>query len=441
MAGEKRTPVNVCSPLERVRDFREVVRGYSREEAVEEAKRCLRCKKPSCVPSCPIGQRIPEYIAAIAQGDFDGALRIILESNPLPGVCGRVCTKRCEATCVRGKKGEPIAIHLLKRAAADFGQVSLRAPPPTGKRVAVVGSGPAGLAVSLRLALAGHNVTIFEQRPVAGGMMALCIPPYRLPREVLASDIKRITDLGVELRLSSPIDKGRGIDDLFREGYGAVFVGIGTLKPKKLGIPGEELEGVEHVIPFLESVNCHGRTRVGKRVAVVGAGYSAMDAVRTARRLGSEAFIVYRRMREQMPASGEEVEEAEEEGCRLNLLVNPVRVLGRDGRVAGLECVRMELGPPDSSGRPAPIPVKGSEFTIECDLLIQAISQEPDVACFHPGELNLTKWGTLEVSETMQTSKKGVGAAGDAVTGPQTIAAAIDGGNRAANDIIRFLSG
>ncbi|MEM4728170.1 MAG: NAD(P)-dependent oxidoreductase [Thermoplasmata archaeon] len=441
MGGEKRTPINVCSPIERIRDFREVVKGYSREEAIEEAKRCLKCKKPACVPSCPVGQRIPEYIAAIAEGNFDKALGIIMENNPLPGVCGRVCTKKCETTCVRGKKGEPIAIHLLKRAAADFGKVELRPLAATGKRVAVVGSGPAGLALSFKLALRGHGVTIFEQKPVAGGMMALCIPPYRLPRDVLDADIRRITDLGVNIQLNSPINRERGVDELFAEGYDAVFLGLGTLKPKSLGIPGEELEGVEHVIPFLESVNLRGRTKVGKRVAVVGAGYSAMDAVRTARRLGAEAFIVYRRMREQMPASQEEVREAEEEGCSLNLLVNPIRVLGKDGKVAGLECVRMELGPPDNSGRPAPIPIKGSEFRIECDMLIQAISQEPDLSGFKPGEFRLTKWNTLEVSETMQTSRRGVWAAGDVVTGPQTIAAAIAGANRAAEDILHFLKG
>jgi glutamate synthase (NADPH/NADH) small chain len=440
MAGEKRTQVNICLPLDRVLDQREVVKGYTREQAIEEAKRCLKCKKPACVGSCPAGQDIGGYVQAIARGDFDEALRIIYERNPLPGCCGRVCAHKCEGTCVRGKKGEPIAIMHLKRAASDYGDIKKALPPSSGKKVAVVGSGPAGLAAAWHLALDGHKVTVFEQKPVAGGMMVMCIPPYRLPREVLAKDIRRITDLGVEIRLNAPIDQKHGVDELFKEGYRAVFLGIGTLKPKTLGIPGEELEGVEHVIPFLESINLHGRKKIGKRVAVVGAGYSAMDAVRISRRLGSESFIVYRRMREQMPASKEEVHEAEEEGCTMNLLINPTRVIGKDGRVAGLECIRQELGPPDSSGRPAPVPVKGSEFTIDCDMLIQAISQEPDMSCFRPGEFRLTKWNTFEVDPgTFQTSKKGVWSAGDDVSGPKTITDAIGDAFKACENIKAYL--
>lgn len=438
---EQRVPMPVRPAAERAKDFKEVMLGYSKEEAMEEAKRCFNCKSPLCVQGCPLALPIPQYIQAIKKGDFTEAFGIITARNPLIGSCGRVCPHMCEAKCIRGKKGEPLAIDWLKRAASDFADGKQAVAAPTGKRVAVVGSGPAGLVAAWHLALAGHKVTIFEAKKVGGGMMGLCIPPFRLPRDVLKRDIERVVSLGVELRLESPINSQHSVDDLLnKDGFNAVFLAIGTLKPKKLGIPNEEGPGVEHVIPFLESINVDGRTAIGKKVAVVGAGYSAVDAVRSAKRLGSDSFIVYRRMREQMPASAEEVKEAEEEGIVMHLLVNPTRIVrGADGRVIGIELQKQKLGAPDRSGRPAPEPIPGSEYVMECDMVIQAISQEPDMAGM-PTDIKLSKWNTFEVNEkTMATSKKGVWAAGDAVTGSKTIVEGVADTLKAVNDINEYL--
>lgn len=435
----KRVVIRERAPAERVRDFAEVVLGYTREEAIEEAKRCLGCKKPGCVEGCPIHLAIPQYIGAIAKGDFAEASRIILALNPLIGICGRVCPHACEAKCVRAKKGQPLAIEYLKRAASDFGSIpAAPAAPATGKKIAVVGAGPAGLAAAYHLALSGHSVTIFEQKQAAGGMMVLCIPPYRLPRDTLKADIDRILALGVQLKLGVTVGKdGLTLESLLKD-FNAVFLGIGTLRPKQLGIPGEDAKGVEHVIPFLESINLGGRKTIGKKVAVVGAGYSAMDAVRSARRLGSDAFIVYRRMREQMPASPEEVKEAEEEGVTMHLLTNPVKVVVKDGAVAGIEVQRQKLGAPDRSGRPAPEPIPGSEFVIDCDMVIQAISQEPETAGFET--CKLSKWNTFEVNDKFATTIPRVWAAGDAVTGPKTIIEAVADALKAVKDMNEFLA-
>ena len=436
---EQRVPMKHRAANERSKDFKEVMLGYSKEEAMEEAKRCLGCKKPFCMEGCPCALPIPEYIAAIKNGDFNKAFEIITSRNPLISSCGRVCPHPCEAKCIRGKKGEPLAIDWLKRSAADFGDTKRMCAPATGKKVAIVGSGPAGLVAAWQLALAGHHVEIFEQKSVAGGMMGLCIPPYRLPRDALKRDIDRVLSIGVVLHLNHAIGPKHSVDDLLhKDGFNAVFLGIGTLRPKQLGIPGEELHGVEHVIPFLEGINVAGRTQIGKKVAVVGAGYSAMDAVRSARRLGSESFIIYRRMKEQMPASPEEVKEAEEEGVIMHQLVNPTKVIGKDGKVIGLECLKQKLGAPDRSGRPAPEAIPGSEFVIECDMVIQAISQEPETSGT-PG-FKLSKWNTFEVDEkTMQTSVKGVWAAGDAVTGPKTIIDGVSDTLKAVKDMLEFL--
>lgn len=436
----KRVPFGVRSPEVRIKDFEEVVIGYDRETAIEEAKRCLRCKKPKCMEACPIHQDIPEYIHKIAEGDFDGALRTILEINPLPGVCGRVCISKCETECVRGKKGDAIAIHLLKRAASDFGDAEFEPPDSsTGKKVAVIGSGPAGLTTALVLRLRGHDVKIFEQKSVSGGMLSLCIPTFRLPKEVVKKDIDRILSTGVELELNVRIGEDIKFKELLKE-YDAIFIGVGALKPKRMNIDGEDAEGIIHVIPFLEGVYVHNKKYSSKKTVVVGGGYSAIDAVRTAKRLGSEALIVYRRMREQMPASQTEVYEAEEEGVKLHLLTNPKRVVVKDGKMVGIECIKMKLGDPDTSGRPRPIPIEGSEFTMDADMMIQAISQEPDLSFIGSEEFKITKWNTFEINEMYSTSKKGVWAAGDAATGPLTIADAMCGARKAAEDMHIYLT-
>jgi pyruvate-ferredoxin/flavodoxin oxidoreductase len=461
----KAIPMRRRPAEERVKDFKHVALGYSIEEAVDEAKRCLGCKKPGCMENCPISVPIPEFIGEIAKGDFGAAFKSVMKVNPLVSVCGHVCPHACELKCVRGKKGQPVSIEYLKRAAAEYGapaktdelttssgiiaagiELMKRAAEigasflglgSTDKKVAVIGSGPAGLIASYHLALLGHKVTIFEQKSVAGGMMSLCIPTYRLPREALKADIDRILALGVELKLNTRIGPGgMSLDDLLNI-YNAVFIGSGTLKPKQLGIPGEDAKGVEHVIPYLESINIDGRKTIGKKVAVVGAGFSALDAVRSSKRLGSEAFILYRRQREQMPASPEEVSEAEEEGIKLMTLTNPVRVIVKDGQVAGIECQKQKLGDPDSSGRPAPVAIPGSEYVIECDAVIQAISQEPDMEPF-PG-FKLSKWKTFVVNDKFETSIPRVWAAGDAVSGPKTIIDAGGDALKAAKAIDAFL--
>jgi len=342
--------------------------------------------------------------------------------------------------CPLGKKGTPLAIASLKRAAADYGQASIEAGAPTGKKVAIVGSGPAGLTVAWECAKAGHAATIFEAHALAGGMLWAGIPSYRLPREAIKEDVQRVLDLGVELRLDSPITTEQQILDLQKE-FDAVFVGIGAHEPRWMGIEGEDLEGAIHAIDFLRDVNSGTDVVVGEKTAVIGGGNVAMDAVRSARRLGAEAFIVYRRAREQMPADEAEIEETEEEGIVFHFLTNPTRVLGKDGKMTGLECLQMELGEPDDSGRRRPVPVEGSEFLIEADMMIQAISQRPDISWLEEdSKLKTTRWQTFEVdSETNETSVPVVFAAGDAVTGPATIVEAIADAQKAVKGILNHL--
>jgi len=321
----------------------------------------------------------------------------------------------------------------LKRAASDFcSRPAPAAGAATGKKVAIVGSGPAGLAAAYHLRKAGVAVTIYEQKSVAGGMMALCIPPYRLPRDMLKADIDRILSMGVELKLNTTFTVDVKLEDLQKD-YDAIILAIGSMKPKKMKIPGEDAKGVEHVIRFLESINIDKRKDIGKKVVVVGAGFSAMDAVRAARRLGSEATIVYRRDREQMPATKDEVAEAEQEGVKMELLVQPVEVIVKDGAVAGLKCIRMKLGAADKSGRPAPEPIPGSEFVIECDQVIQAISQESDLSGV---DAKASDWGGISADANGRTELAKVWAAGDAVTGPKTIVDAVAGAITVTKDIL-----
>lgn len=425
---------------ERIHNFDEVALGYTREEAIEEAKRCLACKKAGCDEACPLHCCPAEYIAFIEDGDFDKALAQILEYNPFPSTCGRVCVHYCEEKCPVAKKGTALAIAWLKRAAADYGDATVTPAEPTDKRVAVIGGGPAAFTVAWECAKAGHAVTIFEAHGRPGGMLWAGIPAYRLPREELNRDIQRVLDLGVELRLNSPITSEQQLLDLLDE-YEAVFIGIGAHEPRWMGIEGEDLEGVVHVVDFLRQVNSGADVKVGNKTAVIGGGSSAMDAVRTARRLGANAFVVYRRAREQMPADEAEIEEVEEEGIVFNFLTNPKRILGKDGKMTGLECLRMELGEPDESGRRRPIPIEGSEFVIEADMMIQAISQRPDISWLdEDSKFKTTRWQTFEVDpDTFETSVPGVFAAGDDVTGPATIVEAIADARKAAKAILDYL--
>jgi formate dehydrogenase major subunit len=348
----------------------------------------------------------------------------------------------CESKCTLGKKGTALAIAFLKRAAADYGQATVKAGAPTGKKVAVIGSGPAGLTVAWECAKAGHAVTIFETHGLEGGMLWAGIPSYRLPREAIKQDVQRILDLGVELRLESPISSENELLELLKE-YNAVFIGIGAHEPRWMGIEGEDLQGVVHAIDFLRDVNLGKDVQVAKKTAVIGGGNVAMDAVRTARRLGADSFIVYRRAREQMPADEAEIAETEDEGIVFHFLTNPKRILGRDGKMTGLECLRMELGEPDESGRRSPVPVEGSEFVIEADMMIQAISQEPDISWLaEDSRFKTTRWHTFEVDpETNETSVERVFAAGDAVSGPATIVEAVADARKAAQGILRKLAG
>jgi glutamate synthase (NADPH/NADH) small chain len=428
-------------PSSRIADFNEVVLGYTKEEAIEEAKRCLKCKKPPCVLKCPIQTDIVGYISAIADANFQNALSILLDKNPLPAVCGRVCPHPCEKGCVLSKKTDPIAIAFLKRAAAEFGNdIPIVKSQPTGKKVAIIGAGPAGLTCAFFLAKYGHSVKIFEALSIPGGMLAIGIPSYRLPKDALSNDINRILKLGVEIEYNTKIDAEEF--EKIRSAYNAVFIGCGTQLPVELNIPGENLEGVVHAVNYLKDINLGKRTALGEKVAVIGGGNVAIDVVRTALRTGSKkAFILYRRSRTEMPASESEIEEAEEEGVEIHYLAAPKKIIG-EKKVTEIECIKMQLGEPDASGRRRPIPVEGSEFKLKVDSVIPAISQRADLSFIPPTcNIELSKWKTINVSSQHScTSVNGIFAAGDIVLGPATVIDAIAGGRKAAEGINLYLS-
>lgn len=445
-------------PLKRTRNFNEVALGYTEEMARTEASRCIQCKKPSCIKGCPVNVKIPEFIELVKEGDYRGAAKKVKETNSLPAICGRVCPQetQCEQLCVLGKKGEPVAIGRLERFVADFEAATGIDKPecsrPTGKKVAVVGSGPAGLTCAGDLARLGHQVTIFEALHAPGGVLIYGIPEFRLPKAIVTREVDYVRSLGVEIQTSVIIGRTLTVDDLFGMGYQAVFLGTGAGLPKFMSIPGENLNGVYSANEWLTRTNLMKAylfpeydtpIKCGKRVAVVGGGNVAMDAVRCALRLGAEeAMIVYRRSEAEMPARLEELENAKEEGVKFYLLTNPVRVLGDEkGWVRGLECLKMELGEPDESGRRRPVPVKGSEFVLDVDTVVMALGTSPNpiVSKTTPG-LNTQSWGGIVADDaTGLTSRPGVYAGGDAVTGAATVILAMGAGKKAAAAIHEYL--
>jgi glutamate synthase (NADPH/NADH) small chain len=457
--ANKREPMPKQDPKLRVQNFEEVALGYTRDQAMREASRCLDCKKSPCITGCPVDIDIPAFVKLIRNGDFMGAIHKIKERNLLPAICGRVCPQedQCEVVCVLAKKGQPIAIGRLERFAADhaFQQGDVRLPnlpPPTGKKVAVIGAGPAGLTAASELIQKGYGVTVFEALHKAGGVLVYGIPEFRLPKWIVQRESEYIEKLGAEMKVSHVVGKSFTIDDLFRQGYEAVFIGTGAGLPHFMKIPGENLNGVYSANEFLTRVNLmkaylfpeyNTPIHLGRTIAVVGGGNVAMDAARASLRLGAEnVYLIYRRAREQMPARAEEIENAFEEGVRPRLLTNPIRILGNDkGWVKGIECIKMELGEPDASGRRKPIPIEGSEHVIDLDMVIMAIGQGPNpLLTSTTPDLALTKWGNIIADpETCKTNKKGVFAGGDIVTGAATVILAMGAGKKAAKAIDDYL--
>ena len=452
-------PMPEQDPQVRSGNFQEVALGYTAEMAVEEAQRCLQCKKPLCVSGCPVNIHIPEFIAQVARGDFKAAYEIIRQTNGLPAVSGRVCPQesQCESLCVRGKKGEPVAIGRLERFVADWYRDNVAEKPPrpasNGVKVAVVGSGPAGLTCASDLASLGYAVTIFEAFHTAGGVLVYGIPQFRLPKEIVRHEVEGILDLGAELSLNTVVGKTITIDELFDMGFQAVFIGSGAGLPMFMHIPGETLSGVYSANEYLTRVNLMKAYREeydtpikkSRAVAVVGGGNVAMDAARCAKRLGAEhVYIVYRRGEAEMPARAEEIHHAREEGIEFHLLNNPTRILSDGkGSVAGMECIRMELGEPDESGRRRPVEVPGSEFILDVDTVIMSLGTTPNplIRSTTPG-LETNRKGCLIVHEdTMETTRERVYAGGDAVTGAATVILAMGAGKKAAAAIHAALGG
>lgn len=444
-------------PKVRRANFEEVALGYTKEQALAEASRCLNCKKPLCVHGCPVEVNIPGFITKIKESDFLGAAAKIKEKNSLPAICGRVCPQesQCEHLCILGKKGQPVAIGALERFAAD--QAGAKAegdPQPIDKincKAAIIGAGPAGLTCAADLALQGFEVTVFESLHEAGGVLQYGIPQFRLPKNIVAREVDYIKKLGVKIETSVLVGQTITIQELMAKGYDTFFIGTGAGLPYFLNIPGENLNGVYSANEFLTRVNLMKAyrfpeydtpVRVGERVAVVGGGNVAMDAARTSLRLGAkEVYIVYRRSRDELPARYEEVENAEEEGIIFKLLTNPTRIIGNDqGEVESLECIRMELGEPDASGRRKPVPVPDSEFQFPVDNVIVAIGQGPNPVLLRntPG-LKLNDRGYIQVDqETLETSLPGVFAGGDIVTGAATVIAAMGAGKKAARQMVEY---
>jgi glutamate synthase (NADPH) small chain len=442
---------------ERRHCFDEVALGYTAEQALAEAGRCIKCRKPQCVTGCPVGVRIPEFIDALARQEMREAAGLLKDTNSLPAICGRVCPQetQCEQLCVLGKRGDPVAIGRLERYVADWelreGVETPSLPEPTGKRVAVIGSGPAGLTAAGDLAKMGHAVEILEALHVPGGVLMYGIPEFRLPKNVVASEIDYLRRLGVSIRTDSVVGKLYSLDELL-ERYDAIFLGTGAGLPMFMSIPGENLNGVYSSNELLTRTNLmkgylfpkwDTPVRVGNRVAVVGAGNVAMDAARCSLRLGAaEVHIVYRRSRDEVPARAEEVHHAEEEGVIFDFLTNPIEILGDgQGWVAGMRCIRMTLGEPDASGRRRPVPLDGSEFEMPVDTVVMALGTQPNPLVFDGANgLERSRWGTVVADEsTGRTRMERVWAGGDIVTGAATVISAMGAGRVAATDIDTYL--
>jgi glutamate synthase (NADPH/NADH) small chain len=455
-----RQPMSEQEPQVRAKNFEEVPFGYSPETAMKEAERCMQCKKPACVDGCPVEVDIPGFIKLIKEGEFTGSIRNLWGKNSLPAVCGRVCPQeiQCEGLCILGKKGEPVAIGNLERFAADWERENGTGDLPpkaaaTGKRVAVVGSGPAGLTVAGDLITKGHAVTVFEAFHKPGGVLLYGIPEFRLPKEIVAQEVNFLERLGVEVECNQVVGRTVSIEELFEEGYDAVFIGVGAGLPTFLNIPGKNLIGIYSANEYLTRANLMKAYLypqydtpiiIGKNVVTLGAGNVAMDSARTALRLGAEkSRIVYRRSRTEVPARSAEVHHAEEEGVEFFFLAAPTKFIGDEqGRVVGMECLKMELGEPDDSGRRRPVAMEGSEFELECDLVIVAVGTGANPLLTQSTDgLALNKWGYIEVEEkTNKTSKKAVWAGGDIVTGSATVILAMGAGRIAANSIHDYLT-
>ena len=453
-------PMPKQKPEVRKQNFNEVALGYTKEQAIEEANRCLQCPKPQCVQGCPVEIDIPAFIKLIREEKFDEAVKKIKEKNSLPAICGRVCPQeeQCQKFCVLGKVGDPVSIGRLERFVADWerekGVTIPKTAPSTGKKVAIIGAGPAGLTAAADLAKLGHKVVIFEALHRPGGVLVYGIPEFRLPKSIVQAEVEYIQKLGVELRLGYLIGRIHTIPELLKkEGFDAVFIGTGAGLPRFMRIPGENLGGIYSANEFLIRVNLMKSyafpeydtpIRIGKHVAVIGGGNVAMDSARSALRLGAEeVYIVYRRSREEMPARKEEVENAEEEGIIFKFLANPTRFIGDEkGWVRQMECIRMKLGPPDESGRRRPIPIEGSEFVMDVDTVIVAIGRTPNPIIQRTTEgLEVTRWGTIVTDENGKTSLEGVYAGGDIVTGEATVISAMGAGKKAARAIHEYLMG
>ena len=451
-----KTPMPEQDPQVRARNFKEVTLGYTAEMAIAEAGRCLKCKNPKCVEGCPVNVRIPEFIAKVQEGDFKAAYEIITSTNALPALSGRVCPQetQCEARCVRGIKGEPVAIGRLERFVADWYRENVNAMPEkaesNGHKVAVVGSGPAGMTAASDLAKMGYQVTMFEALHTAGGVLVYGIPEFRLPKAIVANEIVKLQAQGVEVMTNMVIGRVLTIDELFEMGYEAVFVGSGAGLPMFMNIPGESLVGVMSANEYLtrtnlmKAYNDDADTPVikSKAVAVVGGGNVAMDAARCAMRLGADnVYVVYRRGEAEMPARLEEQHHAKEEGIEFKTLCNPIEIIGDEtGRVCGMKCIRMELGEPDASGRRRPIEVPGSEFLLDVDTVIMSLGTNPNplIRSTTPG-LETNRKGCLIVNENEMTTREGVFAGGDAVTGAATVILAMGAGKKGAAAIDAFI--